>query len=91
MSGMAQLMKEDGSSLMDHATYKKCFNSAFFYTMANDGLNNKKADYTKCALYKHYGLDPDWTEFNEARISKFLNHINIIYYESKDMYVCMVY
>ena len=65
MSGMAQLKNEDGSDLMDYATYKKCFNSAFFYSMKHDALGNKKADYTKCSLYKHYGMTPDWTEFNE--------------------------
>ena len=47
------------------ADFKKCFQKAFFLTMENDGNGNKGADYTKCGLYSHYGLDVDWTEVAE--------------------------
>ena len=43
---------------------QECFEKAYLYVMPDDRKGHLadyvRDDYTKCALYNHYGMQPDW-------------------------------
>merc|ERR1712176_125135 len=45
-----------------HENVKTCIDNVLIATMADDKIDNFKADYTKCALWSRYGMEPDWSE-----------------------------